>query len=271
MKHREVGIGYLDAEVRQQLAAVGQGEIQVTIANFAQLTGHPQPVQPQRRVKTPGQYQLGGLGRPALDQIGHVPGHRWCRDMEVVDDDRRPFGQLGGIVGDRRDDVSRHVPVHRQQVGGIGAEGRFDGARDPDEPGQEPERIGIGTIAGQPSGNASWPGRSPVRQQHALAGPSRPDDDGQPPGRPCRQPLTQPGPHDQGFRQGRWPEFRQREPRIPGDAMFGGHAVRHDTSHHNSLLTRKLRDDKWNLRGAWLEGTKVLLRGASRPWLTPKG
>ena len=38
MKHRKVGIGYLDAEVRQQVAAVSQGEIQVTIANFAQLS-----------------------------------------------------------------------------------------------------------------------------------------------------------------------------------------------------------------------------------------
>ena len=88
MQQRQITGGDLDAEVRQQVAAVGQRETQVTVAKFAQLPRHPQPVQPQRRVDAAGQHQLRGVGGPALDQVGHVPGHRGRRMMEVVHDDR---------------------------------------------------------------------------------------------------------------------------------------------------------------------------------------
>jgi hypothetical protein len=42
--------------------------------------------------------------------------------MEVVHNDRRSLGELGRIVGDRRDDVGRDLPVHPQQVSGVAAE-----------------------------------------------------------------------------------------------------------------------------------------------------
>ena len=67
MEQGEVSIGDPDIEVRQQVTALGQGEIQVTVAQLAQLTSHPQPVQPQRRIGAACQHQLGDLGRPALD------------------------------------------------------------------------------------------------------------------------------------------------------------------------------------------------------------
>ena len=46
MEQGQVGSGELDTEVRQQVTALGEGEIQVTIANLAQLTRHPEPVLP---------------------------------------------------------------------------------------------------------------------------------------------------------------------------------------------------------------------------------
>jgi hypothetical protein len=39
MKQRKLGSTDLDAEVGQQAAALGQGEMQVTITKLAQLTG----------------------------------------------------------------------------------------------------------------------------------------------------------------------------------------------------------------------------------------
>ena len=46
MEQGQVSIGDLDTEVRQQVTALGEGEIQVTIADLAQLARHPQPVLP---------------------------------------------------------------------------------------------------------------------------------------------------------------------------------------------------------------------------------
>ena len=122
VKQYQVSSGNVDAEVRQQVMAFSQGEIQVTVAKLAQFTRHAQPVQPQRRIGTAGQYQLSGLGRPAFDQIGHVPVHRERSVMEIVHDDRRPDGQLRGVVGDGSGDVGRHDVIHREQVEGIRAE-----------------------------------------------------------------------------------------------------------------------------------------------------
>ena len=98
MQQRQVSIGDLDAEARQQVAALGQGEIQVTVADLAQFPGHPQPVQPQRRVIPAGQHQLSCLRWPPLDEIGHVPGDRGRRDMEVIHDQRRPAGSLAASL-----------------------------------------------------------------------------------------------------------------------------------------------------------------------------
>ena len=150
MQQGQVGVGELDTEVRQQVTALGEGEIQVTVANLAQLARHPQPVLAQRRVETAGQHQLDGLGRPALDEVGHVRCHRGGREVEVVHDDHRARGQLRGVVGDRRGDVGRHPPVHREQVGGVGTEPRHDRPRRLDEAGPEPDRVGVGPVAGQP-------------------------------------------------------------------------------------------------------------------------
>ena len=162
MKQRKLGSTDLDAEVGQQAAALGQGEMQVMVAKLAQLTGNPQPVQPQRRVHPAGQHQLGDLGRPALDKISHGPGDPGRRGMEVVDHDRRPCGQLRGIVGDRRDDIGRHVAVHREQVGGIGAEPRRHRLGGLDETGPEADRVSVGLIAGQPGSSAWWSCRRPA-------------------------------------------------------------------------------------------------------------
>ena len=88
MQVRQLISTHLNAEVRQQVTALSQGESQVAIADLAQLTRHPQPVQPHRRIAAAREHQLGGLGGPLLDEIGHVSGDRGRSDMEVVDDDR---------------------------------------------------------------------------------------------------------------------------------------------------------------------------------------
>jgi hypothetical protein len=103
-------------------------------------------VLPQGRIKTTGQHQLDGLGWPALDEIGHLRSRRGGREMEVIHDDHRARGQPGGIIGDRRGDIGRHRPVHREQVGGIGAEPRLDGPRRLDEAGPEPDRVSVGAV-----------------------------------------------------------------------------------------------------------------------------
>ena len=100
MEQGQVSIGYPDTEVRQQFTALVEGEIQVTVPDFGQLAGHPQPVLPQGRDETTGQHQLDGLGWPALDEIGHVRSRRSGREMEVVHDDRQARRQLRGVVGD---------------------------------------------------------------------------------------------------------------------------------------------------------------------------
>ena len=46
MQQRQVGIGYLDAKVRQQIMALGEGKIQVAVPDLAQLARHPKPVLP---------------------------------------------------------------------------------------------------------------------------------------------------------------------------------------------------------------------------------
>jgi hypothetical protein len=56
MEQGEVSIGDPDIEVRQQVTALVEGKIQVTVADLAQLARHPQPVLPQGRVKTTGQH-----------------------------------------------------------------------------------------------------------------------------------------------------------------------------------------------------------------------
>ena len=141
---------------------------------------YPQPVQPHRRIAAAREHQLGGLGGPVLDEIGHVSGDRGRSDMEVVDDDRRPVGQLRGIVGDRRGDVSRYDALHREQAGGVGAGSRRHGPQSLDEAGPETDRVSVSPIAGQPGSKARRPGRRPARQQHALARASRRHNDGQP-------------------------------------------------------------------------------------------
>ena len=88
----------LDTEVGQEVPAFRQREMQVTVAEFAQFPGHPQPVQPQRRVNPAGQHELGGVGRPALDQVGHGARDRGGCVVEVIDHDRRP----GRAAGPRR-------------------------------------------------------------------------------------------------------------------------------------------------------------------------
>jgi hypothetical protein len=180
VEQRQVGIGHLDAEVRQQVTALGQGKIQVSVPDLVQLARHPQPVLPQRRVVTAGQHQLDRLGWPALDEIGHVRSRRGGREMEVIHDDRRARRQLGGIVGEGRGDISRHPPVHREKVGGIGAKPRFDSPWRLDETSPEPGRVGVGSVTGQPGRHARWSCRCPVGQQHALARPGRPHHNGQP-------------------------------------------------------------------------------------------
>ena len=105
MKQRKLVGTDLDAEVGQQIAALGQGKIQVSVAELAQLARYPQPVQPQRRVNPAGQYQLGGPGGPPLDKIRHRPGDPGRRGVEVVDHDRRPGGQLRSVVRNRRGDI----------------------------------------------------------------------------------------------------------------------------------------------------------------------
>ena len=227
MEQGQVSIGDLDTEVRQQVTALGEGEIQVTVADLAQLARHPQPVLPQRRVKTAGQHQLDGLGRPALDEIGHVRSRRGGREMEVIHDDRRARGQPRGIVGDRRGDIGRHPPVHREQVGGIGAEPRLDGPRRLDEASPEPDRVSVGPVTRQPGGHAGWPRRRPVRQQHALARPGRPHHNRQPLASSRRQPVMQHRPRDERVGQRRRPELRQREPRAPQGAVSSYRALCH--------------------------------------------
>jgi len=191
MQQRQVGRGDLDAEVRQQVAAFGQREKQVTVAKLAQVTGHPQPVQPQRWIKAAGQHQLGRPGRPALDQVGHVLGGRSRGGMEVVNDDCRPRGQLHGIVGDRRGDIGRHGAVQREQVGSIGTESRCHHPQSFNKATPEAGRVGVGLTTRQP-GSGTWRSRRrPARQKYALAGTGRPHHHGQPLAGPSRQPLVQ--------------------------------------------------------------------------------
>ena len=102
MQPFKVGRADLDAEVREQVAAFGQREMQVTVPKLAQLAGQPKPVQPQRRVSPTGQHQLSSMRRPVLHQIGHGLGDRGGGVVKVVHDDRRPGGQLGGIVRNGR-------------------------------------------------------------------------------------------------------------------------------------------------------------------------
>ena len=190
----------LHAEVGQQVTAFGQREVQVTVAQLAQFPGQPQPVQPQLRVDAAGQHQLRDLGRPAFHQVGHVPADRGRRGVEVVHDDGRPGGQPRGVVGDRRGDVGRHGAVHREQVGGVGAEPRVDGPRGLDEPGPEPDRVGVAPVARQPRRGAGRPAarpsrtaarfcpRPPTRPPRSAAGrPRPPAGRAAPAGRPaCR-------------------------------------------------------------------------------------
>ena len=71
MQQLEVGRRDLHAELRQQVAALGQRDIQVTIANFAQLAPHPQPLLPQRRVEAAGQHRfLQGAGYRLVRRTG---------------------------------------------------------------------------------------------------------------------------------------------------------------------------------------------------------
>jgi len=60
--------------------------------------------------------------------------------MEIVHNDGRAGRQFRGIVCDRRDDIGRHGAVHREQVGGIGAEPRRYGPGGFDEAGPEAGR-----------------------------------------------------------------------------------------------------------------------------------
>ena len=255
MKQRKLGRTDLDAEVGQQAAALGQGEMQVTVAELAQLTRHPQPVQPQRGVNPAGQDQLGGLGRPALDQVRHVPGYPGPRRMEVIDHDRRPCGQLRGIVGDRRDDIGRHVAVHGEQVGGIGAEPRRHRLGGLDETGPEADRVSVGLIARQPRSSVRRSCRRPARQQHALAGASRPHHNGQALAGPRRQLVMERGSYDQRGGQCRRPELRPREPQALRSGVPGSRTLHHATLRQFPLI----REHYLNLARRLEEGTKVLL------------
>jgi hypothetical protein len=85
VQHSELTIAHLHAEADQEVAALVQGEIQVTVAELAELPGHPQPVQPQRGVGPARQHQLGGPDWPPLDKIGHVTCDSSRRRVEVVD------------------------------------------------------------------------------------------------------------------------------------------------------------------------------------------
>ena len=87
MKQFQVSSGNLDAEVCQQVTALGQREVQVTVAKLAQLTCYPQLVQPHLRVGSAGQHELRGLGWPAFHEIGHVSEDARLRGMEVVHND----------------------------------------------------------------------------------------------------------------------------------------------------------------------------------------
>ena len=179
----------------------------------------------QRRIITAGQHQLDDLGRRTLDQIGHSRTRRGSRKMEVIHDDRRARRQPGGVVGDRRGDISRHRPVHRQQADGIGAKAGFDCPRRLDKAGPEPGRFGVGPVTRKPGRHAGWPRRGPVRQQHGLARPSRPRHNSEPLTSSRHQPVMQHGPCDERGGRRRRPELRQREPRAPQGAASSCHAV----------------------------------------------
>jgi hypothetical protein len=67
--------------------------------------------------------------------------------MEVVHDDRRTDGQLGGVVRDRRGEVSRHSAVYREQISGFGTEPWGQAPGSLDEAGPEAHRVGVGPVA----------------------------------------------------------------------------------------------------------------------------
>jgi hypothetical protein len=85
MQHPELTIAHLHAEADQQIAALVYGKMQVTVAGLAQLSGHPQLVEPQRGIGPARQHQLGGPDWPPLDKIGHVTCDSNRRRVEVVD------------------------------------------------------------------------------------------------------------------------------------------------------------------------------------------
>ena len=237
----EVGVGQLDVEVRSRWRVSAREKYMSRSRISHSSASEPHPVQPQRRVKTAGEHQLGSLGWPALNQVGHVPRDRRRGDMEVVHDDRRAlraaWRHRWRVDAMTSGDIRRS---DRQQVGGIGGRRpalmRVHGL---DEPGPEPEQVGVGAVAGQPGGNARRPGRRPVREQYGLAGPRRPYDDGQPPIRACRQLVTQLWSGDQRVGQRRRAELRQRElRRSKGPAMTAAISPCRDAIHHTPVMRR---------------------------------
>jgi hypothetical protein len=93
--------------------------------------------------------------------------------MEVIHDDRRARRQPGGVVGDRRGDISRHRPVHRQQADGIGAKTGFDCPRRLDK--ASPDRAGSASALSHESQDVMPGGRAAAQSASSTVLPAPAD------------------------------------------------------------------------------------------------
>jgi hypothetical protein len=168
--------------VGEQGPGLLEGEGQLGLAELAELPGHPEPVQAQRRVGPAGHHQAE-LGWGVVEQEPELAGHRLAgRLVQVVQDQhhrRRELGQAGR---------------ERAQEGVAGLGLRVEpgqGPTGPDDPGAaeggqhlgpEPGRVVVARAGPHPGHR---PRRPPVRrpggQQEGLAVPGRRGQQGQRP------------------------------------------------------------------------------------------
>ena len=169
--------------------------MQVTVAEFAQLPGHPQAVQPQRRVAAAGQHQLGGASRPAFHQVGHAPRDRGSRVWKSSTTIAVQAGSLEASLaidavtsGDTAPSIASRSAASAPNPGSA-----------PCGASMNPVRTGPGwPTSSHDSQDVTGGGaRGPAGQQHALARARRLHDHGQALPGAGHQPVVQHRPGDQ--------------------------------------------------------------------------
>ncbi len=196
MQQRGTGLGQRDTGGSQQLTCLGQAEAQFGRAEFGQLTGQPQLMQPQWQITPRRDYRVG-VRRKAGQQAGEL-GERFRRPqlVQIIDDQEHAL-VLPGQFGEH--------PVHHGppvQAGGAGRRFRAACAGGPADLAEqrEPELLRVLLIAlhlqhRDPVRRSEM--RCPGAQQRRLAAPGRRRDDRYLPRGRAVKGSEQPGPADQ--------------------------------------------------------------------------